>query len=375
MGLKKFKKTDEVNTSPVENVEEKSEFTDEQKVENTEVKETQDQAVVEEEKEVNEIETLIQENTKLEDEFNKLPLDEVQKVVENKVNEHRKKYLAYAKKQKLLNSIASGAILAVAVACFILIMIFGTEYSWVLYVCLGVLAVSLAGAFIISKMFKKRLSAAAEEYIDNMFKTQNEYLYANEKFTEKQYLSGQQMDSGLFFNAHFYKGLHSTKSRNLFIAQYNGKTFASADLAASILIKNRTSPMFLGKYYICDNNYEEEDKYILFQLKGGELSRPIDDVDDLEMVEGNSTYVIYSNDPNWRKVLNKKVIDELRKFRIDSTLIDVILSIRKGKTSVGIDYDDKYINIPVDSDFKFNNLRRTEEDLKKVLDIIDTINK
>ena len=131
--------------------------------------------------------------------------------------------------------------------------------------------------------------------------------------------------------------------------------------------------MFLGKFYDYENSYNKEGKRIIMQIKGGELSRPIDDVEDLKLVEGNDTYAIYTNDDEWRKVLKQDVIKTICKLQIDKTLIDVIVSIRPGKTSVGIDYVDEFMNIPVDHEFDFNLVRRTEKDFEKVLAIFDSI--
>ena len=174
-------------------------------------------------------------------------------------------------------------------------------------------------------------------------------------------------------DARFYKNLKNTRSRNLVSVQYKGKLLVSADLAGNIVVKNRLSPMFLGKFYDYENSYNQEGKRIIMQIKGGELSRPIDDVDDLKLVEGNDTYAIYTNDDEWRKVLKQDVIRDICKLEIDKTLIDVIISIRPGKTSIGIDYIDDFMNIPVEHEFDFNLVRRTEADLKKVLTIFDDI--
>ena len=65
----------------------------------------------------------------------------------------------------------------------------------------------------------------------------------------------------------------------------------------------------------------------------------------------------------------------LQGFRIDETLIDVILCIKEGKVSIGIDYSDEFINIPVESEFKINNIKRAKLDLERVLKIFDLLNK
>ena len=66
---------------------------------------------------------------------------------------------------------------------------------------------------------------------------------------------------------------------------------------------------------------------------------------------------------------------ELLRFKVDKTLIDVIVSIRHGKVSLGIDYSDEFMNIPVESAFDFKNTKRTKKDFERVLKVFDLINK
>ena len=200
------------------------------------------------------------------------------------------------------------------------------------------------------------------------------YLYTKDDFKDAEFKPQSQMKDELFIDAGFYKNIKGTKSRNLVSVMYKDKLLGISDLAGNILIKNRLSPMFLGKYYDYSSKYDKDDKRILMQIKGGELSRPIDNVDDLKLVEGNDRYVIYTNDDEWRKTLTSSVIKDITALKVDKTLIDVIISIRKGKLNIGIDYVDEFMNIPVESKFDVNKLKREELDLNKVLKVLDDLN-
>ena len=85
--------------------------------------------------------------------------------------------------------------------------------------------------------------------------------------------------------------------------------------------------------------------------------------------------MIYSNDDDYKKILTDRVKQDLLRFKIDKTLIDVIVSIRYEHVDIGIDYSDEFINIPVESEFKIEDLRKTKEDFKKVLQIIDDLSR
>ena len=67
------------------------------------------------------------------------------------------------------------------------------------------------------------------------------------------------------------------------------------------------------------------------------------------------------------------LLSKITSLKIDKTLIDVIVSIRPGKTNIGIDYSDEFMSIPVDREFDFNSVKRSQRDLAKVLSILDEI--
>ena len=61
-------------------------------------------------------------------------------------------------------------------------------------------------------------------------------------------------------------------------------------------------------------------------------------------------------------------------FRIDKTLIDVVISITDEYITIGIDYADDFISIPVESETNVQTLRRTKKDLELVTEIFDFVN-
>lgn len=298
-----------------------------------------------------------------------------EKELTNAINAYREDYKKYYKKQKIVRTlitVGTLVFLSIGLVIFLLQKKIGNMAS---YIGIAVIMVGLVASFICSTIFKKKLENKAREYMKNYCVATNKYLFNNPDFKDVNIEANKQMDPNLFVDAHFYKNIRNTRSRNHVTLTYKDKPMVSCDLAGNIVIKNRTSPMFLGKYYDYECNYSKENGIILFQLKGKELSKPIDNIDDLVAKENNSRYVIYSNDEEYRKILNNKVLTELLKFKIDDTLIDVIFSIRNGKVDLGIDYSDDFINIPVESEFKINNIKRAKLDLERVLKIFDLLNK
>ncbi len=337
-----------------------------------ELKQQQEAEKVQEEA-TNKLALTIEENERLTQEENAEPLSLDQETIKKNIEEARNFYFEASKKQRRINTIVTIAVMVVLVAALVLMIALSSTVQWITYVSISIMIVALICVFIFQRFAKNKLGAKAEDYIAKLYNEIDTYLYTKEGFSDLSFKPQGQLKDEIFFDARFYKDLKSTRSRNLVSVQYKGKLLVAADLAGNILIKNRLSPMFLGKFYDYENSYDKEGKRIIMQIKGGELSRPIDDVEDLKLVDGNDTYTIYTNDEEWRKVLKQDVIKDICKLKIDKTLIDVIISIRPGKTSVGIDYVDEFMNIPVEHEFDFNQVRRTEKDLEKVLKIFDDI--
>ena len=337
-----------------------------------ELKQQQEAEKVQEEA-TNKLALTIEENERLTQEENAEPLSLDQETIKKNIEEARNFYFEASKKQRRINTIVTIAVMVVLVAALVLMIALSSTIQWITYVSISIMIVALICVFVFQRFAKNKLGAKAEDYIAKLYNEIDTYLYTKEGFSDLSFKPQGQLKDEIFFDARFYKDLKSTRSRNLVSVQYKGKLLVASDLAGNILIKNRLSPMFLGKFYDYENSYDKEGKRIIMQIKGGELSRPIDDVEDLKLVDGNDTYAIYSNDEEWRKVLKQDVIKDICKLKIDKTLIDVIISIRPGKTSVGIDYVDEFMNIPVEHEFDFNQVRRTEKDLEKVLKIFDDI--
>ena len=291
---------------------------------------------------------------------------------EEDINNKRKEYKAYADKQRKINIIISSIVAVVIIAAFICMINLSSKYTWVLYVCLGVMILVLGGTYFASNKMKKNLIAKSEVYIDYLYEKCGQYVY-NDKDVKNLIVTPKgSLEDKWFLEAHFYKDIVNTKGRNFSHFEYKGVEVDSCDLAANIKIKGKLSPKFLGRYYSFKANNKTNGKVTIFQLKGGSLSVPLDDIDDLKLVEGNDKYCIYSNDTNVKKVLNTRVIKELEKFKIVDPLIDVIFSVKDNLISLGIDYADEFLNIPVDSDFSIKNTKISKEDFKKVVNVLDT---
>lgn len=337
------------------------------------------------------INNIIEENTRLSEEENKQEKTIDEEKVYKDVELARFNYNKILKKWKILGICSSVFGIVLMIVAMVLFFAFKDNQA-VTIVALVLCVVGVASMGVVSVIKNKDLKKKALNYVNEYFVITNKFIYSDESFTNVQYLANTQFSDEAFRNAHLYKGIHDTKSRNYVALSYKNIPLVSCDISANVLVKGRTSPMFLGKLYCLErkkdavkpilDNKDNENKetievkkdVIIFQLKGGELSRPIDDIEGLEKVDETDSYVLYSSDKKCKKIFNSKVLSVCKDFRIDKTLIDVVISITDEYIIVGIDYADEFISIPVESEANVQIFRRTKKDLQLVTEIFDLIN-
>ncbi|MFA6755338.1 MAG: hypothetical protein WCR97_02360 [Bacilli bacterium] len=320
-------------------------------------------------KEPTEVPEVVEEETPLE-------LDENQQDIANDINKKRDEYLAFTKKQKRINYIITGVDALVLIGALIMVVLGSKDTSMAnvyIGVGFGIMILVLVATYISSHYMKKNLMSKAQVYIDYMYNSINRYIYDDKRVIDLEIKPREQMDPSFFMKGHFYKDLVGAKSRNFNFFKFKQCGVSVADLAGNTKIKGKLSPKFLGRFYSINAPIKTDGKVTLFQLKGGKLSVPLDDVDELKLVEGTDKYCIYTNDPNYKNYLNSKVISEIAKFKITNTLIDVIISISDNLISLGIDYSDEFMNIPVDSNFSFKDTEVSKKDLNKVLNVLELL--
>ena len=337
------------------------------------------------------INNLIEENTRISEEENKQEKTIDEEKVYKDVELARFNYNKILKKWKILGICSSCFGIALMVVAMVLFFAFKDNQA-VTIVALVLCVLGIIAMGVVSVIKNKDLKKKALNYVNEYFVITNKFIYSDDKFSNVQYLAETQYSDEAFKNAHLYKGIHDTKSRNYVTLNYKDRPLVSCDISANVLVKGRTSPMFLGKLYCLERKHDEAKEIlekkegeqieatdikkdvIIFQLKGGDLSRPIDDVEGLEKIDETNTYVLYSNNKKCKKIFNSKVLTTCMAFRIDKTLIDVVISITNEYITIGIDYADDFISIPVESETNVQTLRRTKKDLELVTEIFDFVN-
>lgn len=326
---------------------------------------------VKEENKEEKVSSLSSDNKALEKAEDNIHLTIEEKKMFDEIEGYRKDYLAYTSKQKKYSYLLTVGVLVVMVVCFILFLNF-PDSQGVSIGAIGLMIAVLIVSFVLSKNLKNKMTFEAEKYIEKLFNTQDAYLFSKEKTDNFLITSKGQFSDEEFKKAHLYKEIEGSKGRNLVTFEHNKNVFKVCDFAANKRLKGRTMPRFLGKLYSI--KLKSHVKGIsIFQLKGKELSDPLDDFEDLKNIENNEKYLLFSNDANVSKIFNSELIKELTSFKIESPLIDVILSIRDDTLVIGIDYEDQFLNIPVDKSFNIKYSQVVKKHYEKVISIVEIV--
>ena len=135
------------------------------------------------------------------------------------------------------------------------------------------------------------------------------------------------------------------------------------DAAAQINDGKKMSPVFVGKYIVAPAKYE--DGPILVYMKGDKRSIAPTNIDDLKLVFDNEKMAIYSNEPNWNKIVTLKFKKALQSIKLDNTLIDIALVLKDKKAYICMNYDDSLMVLPLENQFNPHSNEEFKEDFEK----------
>ncbi len=317
----------------------------------------------------NEVSTNEEEGEEKEETLTLLDDNDTKEIIKS-INLKREEFTKVQKKWRILGLVGTGIFLIFIITGFILVTTFIKDetYRWISYCGFGLVVVGFAVTLLFSKLQKNKVGDAASSYADYYYEQKAKLLFNIEGIKDVK-AQGKFENKEEFLRAKFYKDIKAVRSRFGVNFSYDNKNCTLSETAGCIYVKNKTKPMFLGKFFICNIKYEKPTT-ILFQLKGKELSQPVDQISNLELKEGNDKYVIYSNDDDYKEYLNEKVLGLIREFKIKDPIIDVIVSIHENELSIGIDYIDEYVNTPIDKDLEISRISKEKADLEKILSII-----
>ena len=277
-------------------------------------------------------------------------------------------FKSYSKTRKISNIIMF-AVVGAIVGIMFLIMSNNRALNIVGYSLAGAL---LLGMILYYVLTRKKMPNKTQEYMalvssalrDRLFK--DDYCDLKHNPEEKFEISDVAGDG-------VYKDATSTNSRNIVRGVYKDHHFTYGELALlrPSTRKQQVPPLFVGRYVTLPNDLEFDGRFVIvYKSEKQPLDLP-NAVEDLVVLEEKDNIVIYGPEgADFRKILKKDFLNELRKLTIDKHLLNVNIVVWGGHTAAYISYDDVIMSFPFDKPFDYEAYEQSVEDFAVVMNLI-----
>lgn len=296
--------------------------------------------------------------------------DEKLQGIENARNDFYQTY----KKTNTIKWAVTMVLLLIIVACWIVPTSLFAEGSWVntnsMYITIGGLVISLVGLWLMSHFIKKKTDACMKEYFKTYYELSDEYVYGD-AIDNKTGDVDSKLDTQVMVDANLYENIYKVGSRNCINFDYKHSHVVFADSAAQIRGQKALQTVFVGKFLSTDNDWNGDD--LVIYLKGNKRALPPTTLHYYELME-DSKYMVAYGPKTGKKFLTKRVRDALAEIKTNKTLVDVAISVRKGKTYIALGYEDDLMILPMDKPFNPSATMQLREDTAKVLALLDAMN-
>lgn len=284
-----------------------------------------------------------------------------------KIEEARAIFLKQYKSQNVIKWIVSVVALVLIVVGWLIFL----EKS--IYLTIGSIALSLGLILSYNFIIKRYLNGKMKTYFDIFYENTTSYIFEDKNYQDVKASVESKIEPVQFIENNIYKDVVQVGSRNLTTYQYKGLDISVCDAAGQVKAPKGLKPVFVGKYFIASNLYKDEEPIVIY-FKGNEKALPPTNIEHLEVVSDDKVMAIYSNNKNALKYLDKTIMAKLKKIKTDDILIDVAISLQKGKTFICAGYDDTLMVLPLEKPFDPKPTVNYKEDLVKFSEFILALN-
>lgn len=278
----------------------------------------------------------------------------------------------YLKISKISRLVSTGILIGTLVAVILLWTLLMKKNE---ALTLGLVITLIILVILYNYFGKKFLDRKALTYVSNYYEKVNKYIFNLDKISNVSIEPKGKLDQNIIKDARLYKNIERVSSRNLTFFDFNGDRVSGAEISIERRGEKRMETLFVGKSYEFQNNLDFPGR-ILISIKGKhEFCRSLTDIEGLDIVENSEKLLVLSNYDKTKQIVVKQAIDELKKLRVGNDLLDAFISIRSGKTVIGLDFSNEIMNLPIDQPFKQENVDFQKECIQVMLKVVELINK
>lgn len=279
----------------------------------------------------------------------------------------REIFLKQYKVQNIVKWLVSIASLALIVVGWLVLLPINT------YLMVGAIGLSLLLILSYNFLIKRYLNGKMKIYFDAFYKNTTEFVFDGSDYSDVDFKVENKIEAIQFTENNIYADVVQVGSRNLTSYKYKGMPISVCDAAGQVKSVKSLAPIFVGKYFMAANSYDQDEPIVIY-LKGNAKSLPPTNIGHLEVISDDNRMIIYSNNKEAMKFVNKKVQTILKKIKTNDILVDVAISIQKGKTFVCAGYDDILMVLPLEKPYNPKATRTYKDDLHDISEFIYAIN-
>lgn len=285
----------------------------------------------------------------------------------------RDKFLKVYRVQNTLKWIVSAICLAAVVFGAIVVpnLIGGTNGTIAM---VSILVGALAGTILYTVFSKKYLQKKMHAYFDYYYDNVNNFVFEGDDVKNIKSQFPGKIEAVAFTDNNLYKDVIDVGSRGLTEFEYRGVPIAVVDAAAQVRVEKRIAPVFVGKYLFAAANYEYDAPLYIY-YKGDKRALPPTNIDDVKAVQDDKKMIIRTSNPDWKKVINNDVKKILQSIEMNKQLVDLSISLQKGRIFVCMGYDDPLMVLPLQNQFDPKPTEIYKKDVQHVLKLIEEFNK
>lgn len=299
------------------------------------------------------------------------PITYSSKYLEN-IEEERAKFLKVYKTQNAFKWVVSlVCIAAVIFGCIVVPNLIGGTNGTIAMVV--ILVVALAATILYSVLTRKSIRKKMEAYFNLYYENMNKFVFEGEATEINSQFPGK-IQNEAFLDNGLYKDVIEVGSRGLTEIKYHDIDIAVVDAAAQVRQDKRIVPVYVGKYLYAASNYAYDDPTFVY-FKGDKRSLPPTNLDGVNEVLKENRYTVYSNNKDWKKVINANVKKIFEEIKMNKEFVDLSISLQKGRVFVCMGYDDPLMVLPLQNQFNPKPTELYKTDVKNILKLIEEFNK
>lgn len=295
------------------------------------------------------------------------------------IEDERAVFAKFVKKQNVFKwVVALVSLCVIGFACIGLPTFFvdseGKQLPFVMPTMIFLVVITLGGIITYALLMKRSIKKRMSHYFNKYYVNTSKYVFNDKNYSSHKLQKPDKIAKVQFDENYLFKDVAELGSRGLIDFTYKDRKCMVCDCAAQVKDSKRIYPIYVGKYLVGPAKYDGDERIVVY-VKGDERAIFPNNLEGLELVLETDNFNVYSNNKNWKKVINATVVKKLNSFKTGSHLVDISISIYGGHTYVCLGYDDPIMVLPFEHAFDPSPINEYKKELLLACNLIWVLSK